>query len=66
MAIPKRIHHCWLSGEKMPENIVKCINTWENIMPDYEIVLWDKNRFDINSVLSVAVNTQKGGREVHP
>jgi mannosyltransferase OCH1-like enzyme len=50
VAIPKRIHYCWLSGEKMPENTVKCIDSWKRIMPEYELVLWDKNKFDVNSV----------------
>lgn len=48
--IPKRIHFCWLSGEKFPPLIQYCIDTWKRILPDYEIVLWDTSRFDINSV----------------
>lgn len=48
--IPKKIHYCWLSGEKMPADAVKCIDSWKKIMPEYEIVLWDKNKFDITSV----------------
>jgi hypothetical protein len=50
VSIPKKIHYCWLSGEEMPKNIVKYINTWKKVMPDYEVVLWDKNKFDINAV----------------
>jgi hypothetical protein len=52
--IPKKIHYCWLSGEKMPEEIRASIKSWKKVMPDYEIVLWDKNKFDINSVQWVA------------
>ncbi|MDR0541839.1 MAG: polysaccharide biosynthesis protein [Dysgonamonadaceae bacterium] len=47
--IPKKIHYCWLSGEKMPEDAIKCIASWKKIMPEYELVLWDKNKFDVNS-----------------
>jgi mannosyltransferase OCH1-like enzyme len=47
--IPKTIHYCWLSGEKMPKEIIKCINSWEKIMPEYKLVLWDMNKFDVNS-----------------
>jgi len=50
MAIPKKIHYCWLSKEKMPDNYIKCIDSWKRIMPDYELVLWDCDKFDINSV----------------
>lgn len=48
--IPKKIHYCWLSGDVMPDFIIKCMNTWQKNMPDYEIVLWDKEKFDIDSV----------------
>ncbi|MDR1985240.1 MAG: polysaccharide biosynthesis protein [Prevotellaceae bacterium] len=50
MAIPKKIHWCWLSGDPIPKKLQKCINSWKRIMPDYEIILWDKQRFDIFSV----------------
>ena len=50
MAIPNKIHYCWLSKEKMPDNYIKCIDSWKRIMPDYELVLWDSDKFDINSV----------------
>jgi hypothetical protein len=48
--IPKKIHWCWLSGEPLPKLIRQCINSWKQILPDYEIILWDKSRFDIHSV----------------
>lgn len=44
--IPKIIHLCWLSGEPYPEVIGKCIKTWQKVMPDYQIILWNKERFD--------------------
>lgn len=48
--IPRKIHYCWLSGEKMPKNTIECMKTWKKVMPEYELVLWDKNKFDTNSV----------------
>ena len=51
--IPKKIHYCWLSGETIPPNFQKCINSWKKIMPDYEIACWDTNKFDITSNLFV-------------
>lgn len=47
--IPKIIHLCWLSGDKFPSDIQTCIDTWHEKLPDYEIILWDRKRFDINS-----------------
>lgn len=51
--IPKIIHLCWLSGDAYPPKIQKCINSWKKILPDYEIMLWDTNRFDLNSSIWV-------------
>lgn len=48
--IPKIIHYCWLSGEEYPETIKLCISSWRKHLPDYEFILWDINKFDVNSV----------------
>ena len=49
--IPKIIHLCWLSGEPFPTQIQQCIETWHKHLPDYEIIVWDKEKFNINSTL---------------
>ena len=46
--IPKIIHYCWLSKEKQSPFIQGCIRSWRKIMPDYQIICWDVNRFDLN------------------
>ncbi|MDR2659967.1 MAG: glycosyl transferase [Spirochaetaceae bacterium] len=51
--IPKIIHYCWLSGDPVPEDYKRCMETWKLKLPDYEFILWDTGRFDINSVLWV-------------
>lgn len=47
--IPKIIHYCWFGGKTLPHEVKKCINSWQRICPDYEIVRWDESNFDINS-----------------
>lgn len=47
--IPKIIHLCWLSGDAYPPKIAKCLKSWEKYLPDYEIILWDTKRFDLNT-----------------
>lgn len=47
--IPKIIHLCWLSGDAYPPKIKKCLDSWKRILPDYEIMLWNTQRFDLNS-----------------
>lgn len=49
--IPKIIHLCWLSGDPYPEAIQRCLDTWKEKLPDYEVWLWDTKRFDVNTTL---------------
>lgn len=52
--IPKIIHYCWFGHHAKPENIQKCMNTWKKMMPDYKIMEWNEDNFDIqNSVVYV-------------
>lgn len=46
--IPKVIHYCWFGGNDIPENLQHCIESWRQIMPDYEIQRWDESNYDIN------------------
>lgn len=48
--IPKKIHLCWLSGDPYPAKIAKCLDSWKRHLPDYEVVLWDTKRFDMEAV----------------
>lgn len=48
--IPKQIHLCWLSGDPYPQKIQRCIDSWKKQLPDYEIILWDTKRFDMERV----------------
>lgn len=48
--IPKIIHYCWLSGDPYPPQIKRCIDSWRETMPDYELRLWNTETFDIDSV----------------
>lgn len=41
--IPKTIHYCWISGDKKPDLIRRCMDTWQKVMPDYQVKCWDKS-----------------------
>mgnify|MGYP001780048688 CR=1 FL=1 len=47
--IPKIIHYCWLSNDPIPEKLQICMNSWKEKLPDYQFILWDTQRFDVNS-----------------
>ena len=50
--IPKKIHYCWFGSKDMPTFLKLCIDTWYDFHPDWEIIRWDENNFDItNDVL---------------
>ena len=49
--IPKIIHYCWLSGDPYPPEIQRCLETWKEHFPGYEVWLWDTRRFDVNSTI---------------
>ena len=46
--IPKTIHYCWFGKNPKPENVLKCIETWRQYLPDYKIIEWNETNFDIN------------------
>lgn len=53
--IPKTIHYCWFGknekGETNPKSelIEKCMRSWKLHLPDYKIVEWNEENFDVNS-----------------
>lgn len=51
--IPKIIHYCWLSNDPFPNDIAAFMKSWKNILPDYELMLWDLKRDQIGENLWV-------------
>lgn len=47
--IPKTIHYCWFGHNPKPKLAVKCIKSWKKYCPDYEIIEWNEDNFDITS-----------------
>ena len=47
--IPKIIHYCWFGRLQKNELVIKCMDTWKKLLPDYEIVEWNEDNFDVNS-----------------
>lgn len=46
--IPKKIHYCWFGSNPKSKLIKKCIKSWKKHCPDYEIIEWNEDNFDIN------------------
>lgn len=47
----KIIHYCWFGNNKLDKLANKCIASWKKFLPDYEIMLWNEENFDVNSTL---------------
>lgn len=47
--IPKVIHYCWFGGNRHTSEMKKCIKSWKEYCPDYEILEWNESNFDVTS-----------------
>lgn len=46
--IPKIIHCVWFGKGEMNDRAKHCIETWKKVLPDYEIMKWTEDNFDVN------------------
>ena len=61
--IPKKIHYCWFGGKPIPERDQKCIESWKKYCPDYEIIEWTEENFDVSKsqYMAEAYDKQRWG-----
>lgn len=46
--VPKVIHYCWFGEKPKPDDAIRCIESWKQKCPGYEIKEWNENNFDVN------------------
>ena len=46
--IPKKIHYCWFGRNEKSGIIKQCIQSWRDKLPDYEIIEWNEDNFDVD------------------
>ncbi|MEK3881798.1 glycosyltransferase [Paenibacillus sp. PL2-23] len=46
--IPRIIHYCWFGRGEKPKLMVNCIKSWSRHLPDYELMEWNEDNFDIS------------------
>ena len=49
MSIPKIIHYCWFGKKPKPKLAEKCLQSWKKFCPDYEIIEWNEDNFDVSA-----------------
>ena len=47
----KVIHYCWFGGKPLSDLTKKCIESWKKFLPDFKIIEWNENNFDVNSCI---------------
>lgn len=59
--IPKKIHYCWFGRGEKSDKAKKCIASWHKFCPDYEIVEWNEDNFDVgmNAYTEMCVRERK-------
>ena len=49
LMIPKKIHYCWFGRNPKGELIERCIQSWVEQNPEYEVVEWNEENFDVDA-----------------
>ena len=59
--IPKTIHYIWFGKNPKPEIVLKCIESWKKYLPDYKIIEWNEENYDVtkNEYLIEAYKAKK-------
>lgn len=47
--IPKIIHYCWFGRNPKRKLERKCIESWKKFCPDYQIIEWNEDNYDLES-----------------
>lgn len=45
--ISKVIHYCWFGRAEKPKLAQKCIESWKKYCPDFDIIEWNEDNFDV-------------------
>jgi len=57
--IPRKIHYVWVGGKPLPDLVKKCINSWKEKLPDFEIKKWDESNSPMTHPYVQAMYNQK-------
>ncbi len=49
--IPKKIHYCWFGGNPIPDRLLTCMESWNRVCPDYEVICWNEDNYDVKKNL---------------
>ncbi len=63
MIIPKIIHYFWFGKCNIPKENLKWMESWKKYCPDYEIIQWNEDNYDVtkNKYMMEAYQARKWG-----
>lgn len=47
--IPKKIHFCWYGKSEYPSLLLTCMESWKNLLPEYEIIQWNEENTEFDN-----------------
>lgn len=61
--IPKMIHYFWFGRKPLPDKYKRWMESWYKFCPDYEIMEWNENNYDVtkNNYMYQAFKKEKWG-----
>ena len=63
--IPKTIHYCWFGGNPKPKLIEKCMKSWQKHCPDFEIIEWNEDNFEVSDEeVNIGISVRDGNTEL--
>lgn len=62
MAIPKIINYCWFGHHQKPMKVKRCIQSWKKKCPEYRIIEWNEENFDISLCPLFVQNAFRAGK----
>lgn len=60
--IPKVIHYCWFGHNEKPELLQKCIASWKKYCPDYQIIEWNEDNYDLSQTPKYVQQAYSAGK----
>ncbi len=58
--IPKVIHFCWFGRKPIPDKYRTWMESWHRFCPDYKVVEWNEDNYDITKIAFMSQAYEKG------
>lgn len=60
--IPRIIHSVWFGSGKKSKTVVQSMKSWSTFLPDYTLMEWTEENFDVNAACDYVKEAYKAGK----